>query len=178
MSCYVTTGLRRDDHLDQMSPDPLPEGPGPQNPDTQNQTEQSVSSWVCLVSVNVLVLRAVTVCHMINLSMAEDPDSVSPAVSRVVCVSDGEQTACERQRAAALASTPSSFRPRPAVGQYVPSCDGYGAYEPLQCHAGLGQCWCVDASGQEIPGSRTEPGRRPMCKNMHRMHIMTVFTWL
>ncbi|KAK9966993.1 hypothetical protein ABG768_004067 [Culter alburnus] len=77
--------------------------------------------------------------------------------------SGGEQTACERHRAAALASTSSSFRPRPALGQYVPSCDGYGAYEPLQCHAGLGQCWCVDASGQEIPGSRTEAGRRPMC---------------
>lgn len=84
-------------------------------------------------------------------------------------VSDGEKTACERHRESALAVSSSSgvfnfFRPRPAVGQYVPTCDSYGAYEPTQCHAGVGQCWCVDDSGAEIPGSRTTPGSRPMCK--------------
>ncbi|KAL0180557.1 hypothetical protein M9458_022963, partial [Cirrhinus mrigala] len=47
---------------------------------------------------------------------------------------------------AALGSSSSSggyffFRPRPAVGQYVPTCDAYGAYEPTQCHASVGQCW-------------------------------------
>ncbi|KAA0707379.1 Nidogen-1 [Triplophysa tibetana] len=82
--------------------------------------------------------------------------------------SDGEKTACERHRETALAASSSSgvfnfFRPRPAVGQYVPTCDSYGAYEPTQCHAGVGQCWCVDESGAEIPGSRTAPGSRPMC---------------
>uniref|UniRef100_A0A8C2E5M2 Nidogen 1b n=1 Tax=Cyprinus carpio TaxID=7962 RepID=A0A8C2E5M2_CYPCA len=81
--------------------------------------------------------------------------------------SDREKTACERHREAAQASSSSGgffFRPRPAVGQYVPSCDAYGAYEPLQCHASAGQCWCVDSSGLEIPGSRAQPGSRPMCK--------------
>ncbi|XP_051529265.1 nidogen-1-like [Myxocyprinus asiaticus] len=82
--------------------------------------------------------------------------------------SDREKTACEHQRESALAASSSSggyffFRPRPAVGQYVPTCDSYGAYEPTQCHASIGQCWCVDGSGQEIPGSRTGPGNRPMC---------------
>uniref|UniRef100_A0A673G3M9 Nidogen-1-like n=1 Tax=Sinocyclocheilus rhinocerous TaxID=307959 RepID=A0A673G3M9_9TELE len=82
--------------------------------------------------------------------------------------SDREQTACERHREAAQASSSSSagfffFRPRPAVGQYVPSCDAYGAYEPLQCHASVAQCWCVDSSGQELPGSRAQPSSRPMC---------------
>ncbi|XP_042622925.1 nidogen-1-like [Cyprinus carpio] len=80
--------------------------------------------------------------------------------------SDREKTACERHREAAQASSSSGgffFRPRPAVGQYVPSCDAYGAYEPLQCHASAGQCWCVDSSGLEIPGSRAQPGTRPMC---------------
>uniref|UniRef100_A0A8C1LPY0 Nidogen 1b n=1 Tax=Cyprinus carpio TaxID=7962 RepID=A0A8C1LPY0_CYPCA len=79
-----------------------------------------------------------------------------------------EKTACERHREAAQASSSSGgffFRPRPAVGQYVPSCDAYGAYEPLQCHASAGQCWCVDSSGLEIPGSRAQPGSRPMCKS-------------
>ncbi|XP_016359718.1 nidogen-1-like [Sinocyclocheilus anshuiensis] len=82
--------------------------------------------------------------------------------------SDREQTACERHKEAAQASSSSSggfffFRPRPAVGQYVPSCDAYGAYETLQCHASVAQCWCVDSSGQEIPGSRAQPSSRPMC---------------
>lgn len=82
--------------------------------------------------------------------------------------SDREKTACERHRESALAGSSSSggfdfFRPRPAVGQYVPTCDSYGAYEPTQCHASVGQCWCVDDAGVEIPGSRTGPGSRPMC---------------
>ncbi|XP_067287104.1 nidogen-1-like isoform X2 [Pseudorasbora parva] len=77
--------------------------------------------------------------------------------------SDGEMTVCERHRASVLASVSSSFRPRPALGQFVPSCDGYGEYEPLQCHSGLDQCWCVDAAGREIPGSRAQPGHTPTC---------------
>nr|XP_020475953.1 nidogen-1-like [Monopterus albus] len=82
--------------------------------------------------------------------------------------SEREKTQCERHRESALAATsPGSdlffFRPRPAVGHYVPQCDEHGAYEPTQCHAGIGQCWCVDASGQEIPNTRTRPGHTPLC---------------
>uniref|UniRef100_A0A672L8F3 Thyroglobulin type-1 domain-containing protein n=1 Tax=Sinocyclocheilus grahami TaxID=75366 RepID=A0A672L8F3_SINGR len=53
--------------------------------------------------------------------------------------------------------------------RYVPSCDAYGAYEPLQCHASVAQCWCVDSSGQELPGSRAQPSSRPMCKSRERL---------
>uniref|UniRef100_A0A8C9XTJ2 Nidogen 1 n=2 Tax=Sander lucioperca TaxID=283035 RepID=A0A8C9XTJ2_SANLU len=79
-----------------------------------------------------------------------------------------EKTPCERHRESAQAATSSSgifsfFRPRPAVGQYVPQCDRHGAYEPTQCHASIGQCWCVDASGQEVPNTRTGPGSTPLC---------------
>uniref|UniRef100_A0A8D3EE43 Nidogen 1 n=1 Tax=Scophthalmus maximus TaxID=52904 RepID=A0A8D3EE43_SCOMX len=80
-----------------------------------------------------------------------------------------EKTECERQRdaqaaAAAAASSGffSFFRPRPAVGQYVLQCDQHGAFEPTQCHAGIGQCWCVDANGQEIPDTRTGTGSMPL----------------
>ncbi|AWP05023.1 putative nidogen-1-like [Scophthalmus maximus] len=83
-----------------------------------------------------------------------------------------EKTECERQRdaqaaAAAAASSGffSFFRPRPAVGQYVLQCDQHGAFEPTQCHAGIGQCWCVDANGQEIPDTRTGTGSMPLCIN-------------
>ncbi|XP_073319461.1 nidogen-1-like isoform X2 [Pagrus major] len=79
-----------------------------------------------------------------------------------------EKTQCERHRESAQSSTSDSsifsfFRPRPAVGQYVPQCDEHGAYEPTQCHTSIGQCWCVDANGKEIPNTRTGPGNTPLC---------------
>lgn len=81
-----------------------------------------------------------------------------------------EKTQCERHRESAQAATSSSsifsfFRPRPAVGNYVPQCDEHGAYEPTQCHTSISQCWCVDANGQEIPNTRTGPGSTPLCES-------------
>ncbi|KAM6971980.1 nidogen-1 [Aplochiton taeniatus] len=84
--------------------------------------------------------------------------------------SERENTRCEHHRESAQGSTPppssfpfSFFRPRPAVGLYVPQCDEYGAYEPTQCHGSIGQCWCVDKTGLEIPNTRSGPGSRPLC---------------
>ncbi|XP_063738884.1 LOW QUALITY PROTEIN: nidogen-1-like [Eleginops maclovinus] len=82
-----------------------------------------------------------------------------------------EKTVCERHRESAQSSSSSSsgsgifsfFRPRPSVGQYVPQCDRHGAYEATQCHSSIGQCWCVDADGQEIPNTRTGPGNTALC---------------
>ena len=82
-----------------------------------------------------------------------------------------EQTVCERHKESAQSSSSSGsgflsfFRPRPAVGQFVPQCDLHGAYEPTQCHSSIGQCWCVDASGQEIPNTRTGPGNTALCES-------------
>uniref|UniRef100_A0A8D3D5C1 Nidogen 1 n=1 Tax=Scophthalmus maximus TaxID=52904 RepID=A0A8D3D5C1_SCOMX len=80
----------------------------------------------------------------------------------------GDGFQCNAQAAAAAAASSgffSFFRPRPAVGQYVLQCDQHGAFEPTQCHAGIGQCWCVDANGQEIPDTRTGTGSMPLCIN-------------
>lgn len=81
-----------------------------------------------------------------------------------------EKTLCERHRESAQSATSGSgilsfFRPRPSVGQYVPQCDQHGAYEPTQCHTSIGQCWCADAKGQEVPNTRTGPGTTPMCES-------------
>ncbi|XP_066120712.1 thyroglobulin [Saccopteryx bilineata] len=43
------------------------------------------------------------------------------------------------------------LRPAP----YVPQCDAFGSWEPLQCHAGTGYCWCVDGLGEYVPASLT-----------------------
>uniref|UniRef100_A0A8C4FDB8 Thyroglobulin n=1 Tax=Catagonus wagneri TaxID=51154 RepID=A0A8C4FDB8_9CETA len=43
---------------------------------------------------------------------------------------------------------------------FVPSCTAQGSYEDVQCSAG--ECWCVDARGRELAGSRARGGR-PRC---------------
>ncbi|XP_041970254.1 proteoglycan Cow [Aricia agestis] len=50
--------------------------------------------------------------------------------------------------------------PAPQPGAYVPSCDARGFYRPRQCHSALGVCWCVDAHGVELAGSRTKGAPR------------------
>uniref|UniRef100_A0A663LQY1 Thyroglobulin type-1 domain-containing protein n=1 Tax=Athene cunicularia TaxID=194338 RepID=A0A663LQY1_ATHCN len=52
-------------------------------------------------------------------------------------------------------------RPSPVGNGHVPQCDEEGRYRPLQCHGSTGYCWCVDAAGQEIAGTRTAPGSTP-----------------
>uniref|UniRef100_A0A665SYU1 Nidogen 1b n=1 Tax=Echeneis naucrates TaxID=173247 RepID=A0A665SYU1_ECHNA len=59
-----------------------------------------------------------------------------------------EKTPCERLRESAQTS----------ASLFVPQCDEHGAFEPTQCHTSIGQCWCVDANGQEVPNTRTGPG--------------------
>ncbi|XP_023692068.1 nidogen-1 [Paramormyrops kingsleyae] len=81
------------------------------------------------------------------------------------CSSAPAKTQCEQHREAALSAS-STFGPRgprPIPGQYVPTCDTLGRYEPMQCHQSIGQCWCVYQNGQEIQGTRTGPGSVPMC---------------
>ncbi|KAF5905183.1 nidogen-1 [Clarias magur] len=79
------------------------------------------------------------------------------------CTADSvrEKTTCELHRGSALARVFSL--PRLPVGNYVPTCDQNGEYTPMQCHDGIGQCWCVYPSGEEIAGTRTGPGSRPSC---------------
>ncbi|XP_041527872.1 thyroglobulin isoform X1 [Microtus oregoni] len=49
-------------------------------------------------------------------------------------------------------------------GPYVPQCDTLGGWEPVQCHAGTGQCWCVDGQGEFIPASlTTRSSQMPQC---------------
>ncbi|KAJ0005018.1 hypothetical protein NQD34_011232 [Periophthalmus magnuspinnatus] len=82
---------------------------------------------------------------------------------------DGFQCTPERQRTPCELHRDSIYQgprgPRPPVGQYIPTCDQNGAYSPMQCHHSIGECWCVDQSGREIPGTRTEPGQRPTCND-------------
>uniref|UniRef100_A0A3B3D9U6 Nidogen 1b n=1 Tax=Oryzias melastigma TaxID=30732 RepID=A0A3B3D9U6_ORYME len=90
-----------------------------------------------------------------------------------------EKTPCELQRESAQTAVSSGsgffslFRPRPAVTQYVPQCDQHGAYEPTQCHASTGQCWCVDANGQEIPDTRTGAANTALCESSAPKNVVS-----
>ncbi|XP_044070690.1 nidogen-1 [Siniperca chuatsi] len=77
------------------------------------------------------------------------------------CSPERTKTPCETHRDSLLGWSPRG--PRPPIGQYIPTCDENGAYEPMQCHGSTGHCWCVDQNGHEISGTRSGPGSRPMC---------------
>ncbi|XP_055496382.1 uncharacterized protein nid2a isoform X6 [Leucoraja erinacea] len=70
-------------------------------------------------------------------------------------------TACEQQRQRLQAIM--SLR-GPLVGLHIPQCDEEGNFRPMQCHSSTGHCWCVHENGQEVQGTRTEPGTgQPRC---------------
>uniref|UniRef100_A0A671TWW4 Thyroglobulin n=1 Tax=Sparus aurata TaxID=8175 RepID=A0A671TWW4_SPAAU len=50
---------------------------------------------------------------------------------------------CEEERRATME----------ASSVFVPSCDSRGSFTSRQCQQG-GQCWCVDPTGSELPGTR------------------------
>ena len=64
-------------------------------------------------------------------------------------------TKCEKARLEALANGP-------LVGQFVPHCKDDGSYEPAQCWASTGYCWCVDQMGERKAGSMVR-FKHPVC---------------
>uniref|UniRef100_A0A672YL16 Thyroglobulin type-1 domain-containing protein n=1 Tax=Sphaeramia orbicularis TaxID=375764 RepID=A0A672YL16_9TELE len=49
------------------------------------------------------------------------------------------------------------------IGEFIPKCDIYGNFQPQQCWAATGSCWCVNIlTGQEVPHTRTPPGTTPV----------------
>lgn len=64
-------------------------------------------------------------------------------------------TKCEKSRLDALANGP-------LPGKFVPHCKDDGSYEPAQCWASTGYCWCVDENGEKKDGS-TVRFKHPGC---------------
>ena len=62
---------------------------------------------------------------------------------------------CEKSRLDALANGP-------LLGQFVSHCKDDGSYEPAQCWASTGYCWCVDENGEKKDGS-TVRFKHPGC---------------
>lgn len=68
-------------------------------------------------------------------------------------------TECEKQRA----QMQSLLGSQPAGSSlFVPACTSEGRFLPVQCFNS--ECYCVDAEGQAIPGTRSAPGEPKQCK--------------
>uniref|UniRef100_A0A8D2IXY9 Nidogen 2 n=1 Tax=Varanus komodoensis TaxID=61221 RepID=A0A8D2IXY9_VARKO len=101
-------------------------------------------------------------CWCVDREGAEVPGSrVPPSAVQPRCGAPEPtrrpQTMCERWRESLLGHYGGS----PRGDQYVPQCDAFGNFNPLQCHGNSGYCWCVDEHGREIQGTRSEPGAPP-----------------
>ncbi|XP_077147380.1 saxiphilin-like [Ranitomeya variabilis] len=70
------------------------------------------------------------------------------------CEASGE-TICIKERNKVLSAI------EPLRGAFVPDCDEKGYFSPLQFHGSTGYSWCVTKNGEEIQGTRTEPGQTP-----------------
>lgn len=62
---------------------------------------------------------------------------------------------CEKTRLEALAKGP-------LLGQFIPHCKEDGSFEPAQCWASTGYCWCVDENGEKRNGT-TVRFEQPNC---------------
>ncbi|XP_055772390.1 thyroglobulin-like isoform X2 [Salvelinus fontinalis] len=59
------------------------------------------------------------------------------------------KTPCERARDAVKNGL---------IGADIPTCDDDVEYTHEQCSGSTGYCWCVNSSGQKVPGTETRPG--------------------
>ena len=58
----------------------------------------------------------------------------------------GQLSACEQEAADATG----------LMGAFVPQCEEDGSYSSKQCSGSTGYCWCVNDSGNEIPGTSVQ----------------------
>ncbi|XP_073784354.1 nidogen-2 isoform X3 [Danio rerio] len=69
------------------------------------------------------------------------------------------ESVCERWRASLL----QQYGGQPDSQHYLPQCDSAGEFNPVQCYGGSSYCWCVDANGREVPGTRSHDAVKPAC---------------
>ncbi|XP_067411280.1 nidogen-2 [Emydura macquarii macquarii] len=94
-----------------------------------------------------------------EIAGSRSPPGTTPPRCRTPEPTRRPQTMCERWRQSLL----EHYGGSPREDQYVPQCDALGNFNPLQCHGNSGYCWCVDESGREVQGTRSEPGSPPPC---------------
>ncbi|KAI4903764.1 hypothetical protein NFI96_028806, partial [Prochilodus magdalenae] len=82
-------------------------------------------------------------------------DQPAPLVPRA-------ETLCERWRTTLL----SHYGGRPDPQDYMPQCDARGHFLSVQCYGNSSYCWCVDAQGREVTGTRSHDPVQPPCTSL------------
>lgn len=82
-------------------------------------------------------------------SSVECPHWVYPLILSNLFLIAKEPTQCQNERRKAL------LKPGSSESEVVISCKPDGSFSPIQCDKSVGDCWCADKNGVEIPGTRT-----------------------
>lgn len=68
----------------------------------------------------------------------------------LLIASDKKETVCEMESSMGAQLQQTRFQ----FTRFAPLCDRYGGYRNVQCGS-LGECWCVDRYGNELPRTKT-----------------------
>lgn len=71
--------------------------------------------------------------------------------SSTLSPADKKKTVCEMESSEGAQVQQTRFQ----FTRFVPLCDRYGGYRKVQCGS-LGECWCVDRYGNELPRTKTK----------------------
>ncbi|CAG5099500.1 Oidioi.mRNA.OKI2018_I69.XSR.g16553.t2.cds [Oikopleura dioica] len=85
---------------------------------------------------------------------SEDEMEQQPAVTPKNCLRIKEEALVFNKKVSDAGPFASSF----ADLKFVPSCNGDGSYKALQCDEKAKSCWCADAMGVEVHGTRKATG--------------------
>ncbi|XP_041834475.1 thyroglobulin-like isoform X1 [Melanotaenia boesemani] len=94
-------------------------------------------------------------CWCVDSAGLEIPGTKTPPGTPSVDCSKAAERHCEHHKTRVEATGT-------LIGGFLPKCDENGKYQPQQCHASTGHCWCVNKKGTEKPGTRTAPGTPPV----------------
>ena len=115
-----------------------------------------------MVSQNIFPVELVTNLLIYNDLNACKPLWCSVIYSFIVCremetivflvfSADKKKTVCEMESSEGAQLQQTRFQ----FTRFVPLCDRYGGYRKVQCGS-LGECWCVDRYGNELPRTKTK----------------------
>ncbi|XP_048581312.1 uncharacterized protein LOC5512067 isoform X7 [Nematostella vectensis] len=92
-------------------------------------------------------------CHITGYCWCVDLEGTEVLGTRTsgkpLCYAAAGLSKCQVDRQLALGGSNSGLK-----GKLPPKCRPDGSYEEVQCDRKLGECWCVDQNGKEVPRTR------------------------
>ncbi|XP_011306721.1 testican-2 [Fopius arisanus] len=106
--------------------------------------------------------RRISLSELYGLEHDQNEPCLKPFLD--ICNTNGDMlmSGTEWCECFAKAERPCAALRRRTSLDVAPLCDSRGYFRSVQCHSGLGLCWCVDPHGVEFAGTRTR-GSKPNC---------------